>query len=327
MRYDSIASTWAIRVQKTKNIRIMKKLVLLTVGVLFFQISNGQTYYPFPTDTSQWNCLTWAQWSAVDMFLINTQYRIQGDTNIGEQSYNKVYYHHTDNPTPYSEYIGGIREDSLKNIFFYPYSINLPTYTPTTFPNDTSETLIYMFHNLDSGMILPINTGVTEIKVVGIDSVLIGNNYRKRYKIEQENYGNDYWIEGIGSVKDLFMPFTYEFEETLYTLCFTDSVTYYINSPNGEDSCHYALPLGVKEIVSEKISIYPNPASQTIEIKSLIENDKGIINIYNNQGNKILTGKLIDSKSRIDISQIKSGFFIVEIITKNGKDFVKFIKK
>jgi len=305
----------------------MKKIVFVTIGVLFFQFSNAQNYYPFPKDTAHWNNLTWAQWSPVDMFLENTQYRIQGDTNIGEQTYHKVYYHYTDNPTPYSEYIGGIREDSLKNIFFYPFSVNLPTYTPTVFPNDTSETLIYTFDNLDSGMILPINVGVTEIKVAGVDSVLIGNNYRKRYKIEQENIGYDYWIEGIGSIKDLFMPFTYEFEETLYTLCFTDSVTYYINSPNGEDSCHYALPLGVTEIVSEKISIYPNPASQTIEIKSSVEYDKGIINIYNNQGKKILTDKLIDSKSKIDISQIKPGFFIVEIISKNEKDFVKFIKK
>jgi len=306
----------------------MKIIVFITIGVLFFQFSNAQNYYPFPTDTAKWNNLTWAQWSPVDMLLINTEYRIQGDTNIGEKSYKKVYFHHADNPTPYSEYIGGIREDSLKNIFFYPFSINLPTYTPTVFPNDTSETLIYTFNNLDSGMILPINVGVTEIKVVGVDSVLIGNNYRKRYKIEQANtLGYDYWIEGIGSIKDLFMPFTCEFEERLFTLCFTDSVTYYINSPNGEDSCHYALPIGVKEIVSKKISIYPNPASHIIEIKSLNENDIGIINIYNSHGKKILTDKLINSKSKIDISQIKPGFFIVEIIIKNEKDIVKFIKQ
>ena len=310
----------------------MKKALLFIPAIFLIQVLNSQAYYPFPTDTAQWNSLTWAQWSPVDMLLINSQYLLRGDTTIKGKSYHKIYYNEPDFPNPHNQYIGGMREDSLKNIFFFPASVSLPTYSPTTFPNDTSETLIYTFNDLDSGMILPINQGVAIIKVIGVDSVLMGTEYRRRYKIEQRNLDyigivQDYWIEGIGSEMDLFMPFTYLFEWSLYTLCFTDSVTYYINSPNGKDSCHYSVPLGLYEIRPEEFSVYPNPASKEIRVEAGFDLEKSIVNIYNIQGQIMKKGIRVRSGSVINISQIKPGIYVVEIITDNKHFITKFIKE
>ncbi len=304
----------------------MKKIILIITGLLIIQNVNSQIYYPFPTDTSRWDCLFWHQWSPSDIHLTNTQYCLQGDTIINGNSYNKIYYVEPDNFTLDTIYIGGIREDSLKNIYFFPYNENLPTPGPISFPSDTIEYLIYTFNNLDIGMILPIENN-TEMMVTGIDSVLVGDYYRKRYTIQNNNFGNDYWIEGIGSINDLFSSFTYLFEWTYYTLCFTDTSTYYINSPNDEDSCHYWIPVGLTESIKNEIYLYPNPASNTIIIKSIAEEATGLINIYNSTGKLIMQEKLTDYELEINLDRIKSGLYIVEIEYGQRKQYSKFIKK
>ena len=269
----------------------MKKLLTIIIGLFLINNLNGQAYIPFPTDSAEWNCLFWNQWSPNDIVLSNSSYIMAGDTTINRISYNKIYYLDTDNPSsPPPEYIGGLREDSFKNIYFFPNSMNLPTPGPISFPNDTSEHLLYTFNKLEPGMVLPIDTGFTKITVISIDSVLLGNKYRKRYKIQQEGLlCSDYWIEGIGSIKDLLIPFTHEFEWVYYTLCFTDTTTYYINSPNGQDSCHYQIPVGLPEAIKNGIRLYPNPTSKTLFIKSTMKEKSGLIKIYNSTGKLIIT--------------------------------------
>lgn len=305
----------------------MKKILLIITVILLIQNVNSQTYYPFPTDTASWDCLFWHQWSPHDIHLTNSQYLLLGDTNINGNDYNKLYYKETDNFPSDNLYIGGIREDSLKNIFFFPYDEHLPT-PEISFPSDTTEYLIYTFNNLDTGMVLPINTEVYDLIVIGIDSVLLGDSYRKRYKIQHDGLGGeDYWIEGIGSINELFSSFTHIFEWEYYTLCFTDSTTYYINSPNGEDSCHYWIPVGITENIKDDIQLYPNPASKTILIKSTMAKEMGLINIYNSTGKLIIQKKLIDSELQINIGNIKSGLYIIEIDYGERKQYSKFIKK
>lgn len=239
-----------------------------------------------------------------------------------------MFYFETDNPSAGTRYIGGLREDSLKNIYFFPVSKNLPTIELISFPNDTAEHLIYTFNNLDSGMILPINTNNTTIKVMGVDSILLGSEYRKRYEIYNYSllFGPDYWIEGIGSSKQLFSAYTYEFEWNYYTLCYTDSVTYFINSPNGEDSCHYQIPLGLNEHKKTiTLEVYPNPASESIFVD--VENKSGVINVYNISGKAMINNMEVNSELKIDLTAIQPGIYFIEFISDNGKAYKKFIKK
>lgn len=300
----------------------MKKILLIIIGLFTIHNVNSQIYYPFPTDSATWDCLFWHQWSPDDIYLTNSQYLLIGDTNINGVAYNKLYYRRSDNL-----YIGGIREDSLKNIYFFPYDEHLPT-PEIIFPSDTTEYLIYTFNNLDSGMVLPINTDVYDLTVIGIDSVLLGDSYRKRYKIQHDGLGGeDYWIEGIGSINELFSSYTYIFEWNYYTLCFTDTTTYYINSPNGEDSCHYWIPVGLTENTKDEIYLYPNPASKSILIKSSLEKEMGLINIYSSTGKLIIQDKLTDCELKMNIERIKSGLYIVEIDYGNRKQYSKFVKK
>lgn len=306
----------------------MKKILTILLGVFLINNLNSQPYVPFPMDSAEWNCLFWHQWSANDIFLINSSYILKGDTNLNEKSYKKVYYKETDNPSYNPEYIGGLRENDSKEIYFFPVSGNLHSLGSTSFPNDTSEHLLYTFNNLEIGMILPINEGITVISVEGIDSVFLGNSYRKRYTISQQGlFGYDHWIEGIGSVKDLLVPYSYEFEWQYYTLCFTDSMTYHINAPNGADSCHYSFPVGLNELEKEVFSVFPNPASNTIRIRNFSPIQNAFITIYNAIGQVVLQIKLLKSETDIDIENLNPGIYIVEITLTDRKQFAKFVKE
>ena len=298
---------------------------MLIFGLFLINNLNSQTYVPFPLDSAEWNCLFWHQWSANDIVLINTSYLLKGDTLLKGKQYKKVHF--VDGNPP--QYIGGLREDESKNIYFFPFFYTVQG-TPGifVFPNDTSEHLLYTFNNLEIGMILPINEGTTVISVEGIDSIFLGNSYRKRYTISQQGlFGYDYWIEGIGSAKDLLVPYSYEFEWQYYTLCFTDTTTYYINTPNGADSCRYSLPIGIDELQKEDYSVFPNPASKTLHLKNYNSKYSDILRMYNTLGQMVIQRKIMRSEDEIDIEQLNPGVYIVEITISDRKQYTKFIKE
>lgn len=306
----------------------MKKTLTFILALFMMSHLNSQTYAPFPTDTAEWNCLFWHQWSANDFYLFNSSYLLEGDTTLKGISYKKVYFDNVDFPGYQPEYLGGLRENDNKEIYFFPVATSLNLPGPVSFPNDTSEHLLYTFHNLTVGMQLPINPDFNQITVTGIDSVLLGNHYRKRYQIEQSGlFSYDYWIEGIGSIKDLFIPYTYEFEWTYYTLCFTDTLTCFINSPNGEDSCHYMLPVGLNETMVSDFSLFPNPASTTIQLKTNTQAYNGLVTIYNTQGQAVLRREFLHPETEFNIEKLIAGIYMVEIAFADKKLYRKFIKQ
>jgi len=225
------------------------------------------------------------------------------------------------------KYYGGLREDLEKNIYFFPANLYLSKFPGYYFPADTSECLLYTFNNLEVGMFLPINQGNITIQVVEIDSLLLGNSYHKRYKIWQSDLiGPDYWIEGIGSAKDLLSPYTREFEWAFYTLCFTDSITYFINSPNGEDSCHYYLPAVVNEPETPvKLTISPVPNDGHFTVTLTNENNRLVsISVINSLGILVYeSGEFAGSEKierTIDLGQVPDGIY--SLILWNGTEKV-----
>ena len=300
----------------------MNRIILTIFGLLLIQNLLGQTYHPFPTDTAQWNCVLETNWDPNIHYYYNSHYRIQGNIILDSVLYSKVYYFDDIG----SQYIGGLREDTNRNIFFYPINAVLPNWPGSEFPNNTEEHLLYSFDSLTTGMILPINPDQT-IQVGIIDSILVGNSYRKRYGIYQSWLsGYDYWIEGIGSSKDLFAPYSQEGEYNLYTLCFTDSTTYYINSPGGP-TCVYPPPVGVTNHESNDILIYPNPVDRELNIEFSIKEQFEFVNIYDISGNHIQKENVGNNLIQIKIDNINSGIYLIELVSENERIFRKFIKK
>jgi hypothetical protein len=85
---------------------------------------------------------------------------------------------------------------------------------------------------------------------------------------------------------------------------------------------------GISDLVNDRnIQVYPNPTSDLINIKG---NNYSIIGepyIINNQlGMQVLTGKLVNEVSTVDLSTLEAGFYLLQIGQEKKQTF-KVIKK
>ncbi|GGD85447.1 T9SS type A sorting domain-containing protein [Planktosalinus lacus] len=138
-------------------------------------------------------------------------------------------------------------------------------------------------------------------------------------------------ITGNGELAD-FENFHHDFYEDFQST-FTYSIvppgtldyeTLHIQKPNGDYAIYGEVPpLSVASNILNTFSIYPNPASEVLYLKGTIQKIKAIA-IYNLSGQKINTS-MIDGE--IDVSEIKTGLYFIEITSESGaKQVQKFIK-
>jgi hypothetical protein len=150
--------------------------------------------------------------------------------------------------------------------------------------------------------------------VYSIDSVLVGNGYRKRWNINPAYY--IYLIEGIGSTYGLIEPspgFIVDFADYSLT-CFTQNgMTLY---PDTNINCEL-ITNGIN-IYSEKYfqTISPNPFTNQLNVKT---NNNGLseIIIYDIASRKLLQQTFINSAS-VNTEALSKGIYFYEIKNKNG---------
>lgn len=85
--------------------------------------------------------------------------------------------------------------------------------------------------------------------------------------------------------------------------------------------------LSLKDISLKKFKLFPNPTTDIIKIEGLDFQFIEKIRLYNLLGRKMMNSSNFD-KEEIDISQLATGSYFVEILTKNGlKEIRRVIKK
>jgi len=82
---------------------------------------------------------------------------------------------------------------------------------------------------------------------------------------------------------------------------------------------------GLNNFFDEKLSIYPNPASNTLEINSEINFLNDDVDIYSISGDLILKTK-ISSNDQINLNSIPSGIYYLRLNTQKGSITKKIIK-
>ncbi len=94
---------------------------------------------------------------------------------------------------------------------------------------------------------------------------------------------------------------------------------------NFSDALYYGS-VGVETIFKEKLTIYPNPTSQYLEI-SASEKIQGL-KIYNTEG-KLLESKIINQQNRhqLDLKKLKNGTYYIKLYTNNKVDVKKIVIK
>ena len=83
-------------------------------------------------------------------------------------------------------------------------------------------------------------------------------------------------------------------------------------------------PLSTIEISENKFSVYPNPSSNLINLKSLEKNDEYMISIFDIFGKKIIHN--LKNPKQIDISSLAKGQYILKIESEEGTINEKLLK-
>lgn len=321
----------------------MKRLILILLFSLFAKAGLTQPYRPFPTDTTIWREIKEQHFSPyVERW--DFKYTQMGDTTILGKNYHKIYhkgvyanyeewismyYLLESGPFPSSlGYVGGIREDSLKHIYFF----RGPDYFGVS---DTMERLLYDF-NLNLGDTLPItyNSDYAVNVVTAIDSISMGGVFHKAFICKDVSWGPPYFalVEGMGSTIGLLEKQVPYFERYENLECFTvmDSTIYENHETSFAGSPYYlcAIPgtVGVDEKShSLSLEIFPNPTNGLLTLRTESKGET-YIEVTDPLGRLIYKMKFSDSESQLDLtSQPKGVYFLRALSGKASSQVYKII--
>lgn len=79
--------------------------------------------------------------------------------------------------------------------------------------------------------------------------------------------------------------------------------------------------MGISEVHSESIQVYPNPVADFLRIKTKSKFKSA--ELFSSNGERILDS----TTENIDLSKVKSGFYILKVITDQSEGSFKIIKK
>lgn len=309
-------------------------LLISSLFLLIFQTGQSQTtvYHPFPDSDAIWNMSFMAgncpPVQAKDYYSLI----ISGDTVIGAQTYHKLNLHgvqivsassYTIDPCKNTvpAYKGAIRQDiNNKKVYIVPPSAN-------------SEQLLYDFTMQVSdtlkGYLASTHSSSQPDIVSSIDSVLVGNSYRKRWKINPY-YSIDF-IEGIGSTYGLVerSPANMMDWKTIGLACFKQNdITLYINT-NLTSTCNL-ITTSVNSIEknSTAIKISPNPFSTQTTLSVGIPSEQteelfkdATLTVYNSFGQQVKQLTNISGQTIVlPREHLASGLYFIRL-TQNNKIF------
>lgn len=303
----------------------MKQIIFIVLATIS-NIANCQTstYHPFPDSSGVWNIHYFEACSFHGHGNVNYSYTIDGDTTITGITYKKLYTPFRDIITctnccfaPFLGYRGAYRNDSInKKVYYIPI-------------NFTAEVLLYDFslnvgdtlnsYLSDSVFYSPLPT------IQKIDSVLIGNSFRKRWAIDTINSCHPYIIEGIGNTTGLLEPLTiapcynsnyWDFAEHSLT-CFSQNGNTLF--PSTTTSCLAITGIDTKFDIPNKNILYPNPFHTTANLL-IGKNRKYIsIEIYNIIGMLLQKENISSQSIIIDRKTLENGIYFYKLINKNGE--------
>lgn len=291
----------------------MKNLLLLILMLSALSTkSQTSVYHPFPDSNAVWN-INFTSDCSFGSAIEDYSIALSGDTSIKSQIYHKltipyVQFYSTGTCTQYhtASYRGAIRQDiANKKVFYVPpaYETEQLLYDFTMQVGDTVKGFIGSYAN-------PKDT------VVSMDSVLINNNYRKRWNINP-CYGI-YFIEGIGSTYGLI-------EMSLG--CITDQAGYSITCfnqdghslyPDTTTNCQLITSVNPADAILKQVKIFPNPSNGSFTIDIGQYQDIREIQVSNLLGN-IVSRRQITNQKRINIDYLQSGTYIMTIIDKGNR--------
>lgn len=302
----------------------MKILIILAL-CLPTRLVFTQNYYPISDTTAVWDIIEPPDPegpSGQPPYLNHFKYRLEGDTLIGSYTYQKLVRTNIDiycSANTSTELYGFIRNNiELLQVFYRGI-------------NEVDETLLYNF-NLQIGDTL---TGTVfgaqvqnEYTVGAMDSILINNNYHKRYSINLRGFFfNKYLIEGVGTTVGLLEAVT-EFWPFYDLRCYSQNGQLgYISPFTTEcrlytDTCYVGIEVKTE---GSKVQVFPNPARDYLYIymnNPQQENSGRRFTLYDITGRILYTNTLVYSLM-LDCSAFSRGLVYYRISTSLNRPDIR----
>jgi hypothetical protein len=292
----------------------MKNLLLVLFSLATLSTSaQTSVYHPFPDSNASWN-FNMTQGMCFMGGFSSEDYSLtfSGDTIIENQTYHKLVIPYVQisitggcTQQNFPGYQGAIRQDvSNKKVFYVP-------------PAQSVEQLLYDF-TLEAGD--TVNGYLQSCNsppdiVVAIDSVLIGDNYRKRWSINP--CYDIYLIEGIGSTFGLLKPSPgCATDNDYYSLtCFSqDGQTLYPDFT----ICPLITSVSGTDDFSDQISIYPNPSNGSFSVGFVRADDITEIRISDMIGNFVFR-KQMNNQNNVSIHNLPAGTYILTVVDRKNR--------
>ncbi|HNS29321.1 MAG TPA: T9SS type A sorting domain-containing protein [Tenuifilaceae bacterium] len=304
------------------------KPTIIIIGILLLVTLNAkaQDYVPFPTGNVNWNVFYsgGSEDGPPDKTLI--RYAIHGDTTIKEIQYYKLCIEEGDTLNPTIRGIGGLREND-KKIYYIGETITIGDYEV--------EYLLYDFTKQIGDTIKHDPEGLCFSVILDIDSVLIFDSYRKRYKVDLHgsHHSPDYIIEGIGSVLNSLLGHISPIPTRYYTywehVCFRENgIVKYLN-PAFDECFPSDLLYGIKPPAYEStIQLYPNPFKNEIVIVNLHNCRNLVFKLIDINGKTVITTSIKGDKVAVPVN-ISAGIYNAVIVDGSGKILItqKMVKE
>ena len=302
-----------------------KHLLAILVCISSMTIGNGQTnvYHAFPDSViwrADYNLYQPFQLPCIKNYYL--EYFSKGDTTINSSVCRKLFVAVVVDsvigtcspdflPTP--GYVGALKEDPTANKAFI------------VFPNSTTDSLLYDYNlvvgDTIKGIISQSNSNLTGV-VLSVDSLLINNQYHKRWNFGQDYDGNPtFIIEGIGSNSGLLeplYPFSLDYTDR-YLICVKDSLqTYFSSNHNSPVGCN-PIYTGAAELnLVNNFLILPNPFSNEATLRTDRDLKNATVTITNIYGQEVKQIKNINGKElKINRGNLSGGIYFLQLTQEN----------
>lgn len=311
----------------------LKSLLYLIYTILLLLISMpsllSQAYSSLLTDGNLWLYRN-AAWEFGEVYsTTDIKVFIAGDSIENGEIYKKLFIYDEDQIN--TDLFALLRQDSTQKIWarmlngaVYHEGINCT--------GITEEFLLYDFQVEEGDTIFNCVELPYYALVESIDSILLGNDYRKRINFTTFNQETeDKWIEGVGSIKGLFGPILFdEIDNGWELLCFKMDSTYAFE-PNYTDldgtfdeNCN--IVVSSFESSKKEWQVYPNPAHQQLLVET--GDDKiTAVKIFDLQGELLLEKNINTSFKTLDITFLNKGIYLLAILEKEKWSWTKFVKQ
>ncbi len=317
----SKSPTFHIPTVSKHKIETMKPIIILAFIIAPLSLFT-QDFFPIPVDTTSVWRIARQHNDGSCVYNYNSIYYINGTEIKNGKEYHKVYeegrFHYSSVNPQYpctgshlysGVYLGGIRTENGKTYGYKEW------YSPSLLMDFTLQEGDTMYSSLtEEGKIIE-----------SIDSVLVGDHYRKRFNFI------DYWdyctwmVEGVGHQRGLFESMDYPFESESWFICYGEnSIPIY-----GNGNCDITVGVFENETNITELEIFPNPTSEninvylpnsTLEIISYLLSD-----VYGNHMKANFDAKA--SELKLNIKNYKAGIYFLVINLNNSTTINRKIVK